>query len=210
MADITTLIDVARGEQPADLLLKNCRVVNTFSGEIKKENLAISQGRILGFGEYNAKNKIDLREQLIAPAFIDGHVHIESSMLSPEQFAAAIIKNGTTTIIADPHEIVNVLGLSGLELFLKRSKGLPVDIHFMMPSCVPATHLETSAHHISATDMKNWKYREEILGLGEMMNYPGVIFKDPGVLNKIRLFDNKIIDGHSPMLRIVCLSGGRY
>ena len=201
MQDIAQFISVAKGSVQADLLLENCNIVNLFSGVIKKENIAIFNGYIIGFGNYTAKKNIDMQGQFIAPGFIDGHVHIESSMLSPEQFAYSIIIKGTTTIIADPHEIVNVLGLEGLSLFIERSQNLPVDIYFMMPSCVPATHLETSAFNISSAEMAPWLENKRILGLGEMMNFPGVIYEDTDVLNKILLYKNKIIDGHAPLLR---------
>lgn len=200
MPDFSKLIAAAKGDIAADLLLKNCKIANLFSGKISTGNIAIYNGSIAGFGDYAAKQIIDIRGRLVAPGFIDGHVHIESSMLTPEHFAAAVITHGTTAIIADPHEIVNVLGLEGLNIFIERSRNLPVDIFFMMPSCIPATTMETAAVQIKAEDMKPWLNNKKILGLGEMMNFPGIINRDEGTLKKIDLYQHKLIDGHAPLL----------
>ncbi len=206
MPDLSKLIAAAKGDIDVDLLIRNCRIVNLFSGNIQKNNIAIHQGRIVGFGDYPAKKTINARERYLAPGFIDGHVHIESSMLSPAYFAEAVVKHGTTAVIADPHEIVNVLGLEGLQTFLDRTVSLPVDFYFMMPSCVPATHLETAAYKITAEAMKSFWSEDRIPGLGEMMNYPGVIHQDPATLDKIKLYQKKIIDGHAPLLKDKALS----
>jgi len=200
MPEISDPIVAAKGDVDVDLLISNCRIINLFSGTIKKDNIAIFKGQIVGFGDYPAKKIIDARERYVAPGFIDGHVHIESSMLNPVCFAEAIVRRGTTAVIADPHEIVNVLGLEGLQTFLDCTIDLPVDFYFMMPSCVPATHLETAAYNITAKTMQAFQSENRMLGLGEMMNYPGVINRDSATLEKIKLYQDKIIDGHSPLL----------
>ncbi len=200
MVTENNLIAAAKGDILADLLIKNCKIINTRSGQIKSTNLAIYNGKVVGFGNYHANKIINARGQYLAPGFIDGHVHIESSMLAPTHFAKAILAHGTTTIIADPHEIVNVMGLEGLDIFLRHSQTLPVDIFFMMPSCVPATTMETAAYKITTKKMKKYLDEDRILGLGEMMNFPGIINRHTDPLEKINLFRKKIIDGHAPLV----------
>lgn len=194
------LIQVARGEKKADLLLKNARIVNVFTGTISSGNVSIYNGRIAGIGDYEAKREIDLKESYLTPGFIDSHVHIESSMVSPEEFASIVIEHGTTTVVADPHEIANVAGKAGITYMLEASKNLPISIYFMLPSCVPATHLETSGATLSASDLKSLSKEKSILGLAEMMNFPGVLHCDPIVLEKLESFESKLIDGHAPGL----------
>ena len=193
------LIAVAKGEAPADLLLTNARIVNTFTAEIEKGNIAISQGRIAGIGDYSqAKQKIDLNGKYLAPGLINGHIHIESSMLHIAEYAKAIVPRGTSTIVTDLHEIANVAGLRGIRYLMDCARGLPLDCYFMAPSCVPATHLETAGAELGARELQialKWK---NVIGLGELMNFPGVLMRDPQVLKKVKLSKGKVIDGHAP------------
>lgn len=195
------LITKAKGVIDVELVLKNINIVNVFSGEIIKGNVAIDNGKIIGIGEYNGKEEIDLEGKYLAPGFIDSHVHIESSMSSPSQFAKVIVPRGVTTIIADPHEIGNVKGIDGIKYIIEDSKNVPLDVHIMLPSCVPSTSFENAGAILKADDLKELLEEETVIGLGEMMNYPGVIFLDDDVLNKLALFKDKVIDGHGPMIR---------
>jgi adenine deaminase len=199
--NLQELITAARGEITVDLLLKNCKVVNLLSAEIVPTDIAIHDGKIVGFGDYAAKETIDLKGLYAAPGLIDGHVHLESSMLSPLEFAKAVVPFGTTTVVADPHEIVNVMGLAGLQYILESTANLSLDVFVMLPSCVPATHLESSGAVVTAEEMAQWINHPRILGVGEMMNYPGVLFRDPQVLAKLALAGDKLIDGHAPLVR---------
>ncbi|MDD2498336.1 MAG: adenine deaminase [Desulfitobacteriaceae bacterium] len=198
------LIDTALGEIPASLLLKNAQVINVFSGEIVNTNVAVADSTIAGVGPYTEGEKIvDLKGRYLLPGLIDAHIHIESSLLTPANFTAAIVPHGTTTIIADPHEIANVAGLTGVEYMVNASRDLPLDVFFMMPSCVPATSLETSGAFLDANTIKEaFRLYPQSLGLAEMMNFPGVIFKNEDVLEKIRTAcnQNRLIDGHAPRL----------
>jgi adenine deaminase len=194
-------IQAARGEIPSDLVLKGGRVINVFSGEIQERDVAVSQGFIVGVGlSYRGKREVDVTGRWVSPGLIDGHLHIESSMLSPSRLAAALIPRGTTAIVADPHEIANVMGIAGIELMLNDSAHIPFDVYFMAPSCVPATHLETSGATLTASDLKGLLAEPRILGLAEMMNFPGVLAGDPQVLEKILLFQDMVMDGHAPMV----------
>jgi adenine deaminase len=193
-------IAVARGLRKADLVLKGGRIVNVFSGEIYRADVAIHKGTIVGLGEYEGKKVIDAASKLILPGLIDSHVHLESSMLTPAEFAKAILPNGTTAVVADPHEIANVLGKKGINYILKASEGLPLDFYFMLPSCVPATPLETSGAQLKTTDLMPFLKHGRVLGLAEMMNYPGALSGDAEVLLKLRNFSDQIIDGHAPGL----------
>jgi adenine deaminase len=194
-------IRVARREIPADLVLKQAKVLNLFSGTVKENDIAICDEWIAGIGpEYHGQTEIDLQGQWVVPGLIDGHMHIESSMLLPSHLAKELLPHGTTTIIADPHEIANVMGLAGMDLMLKNSQGIPFDIFFMAPSCVPATHLETSGARLNSAELAALKDKPRILGLAELMNYPGVLSGDIEVLEKIILFKDRIIDGHAPLL----------
>ena len=193
------LIAVARGDQPADLILANARVVNTFTGEIISGNVAICGDRIAGVGDYSeAKQTLDVSGKYLAPGFIDGHVHLESSMLDVGQYAQAVVPRGTSAIVTDLHEIANVCGLEGMRYVLDCIRKLPLDLFLMAPSCVPATHLETSGASISPEDIRQILRWRETIGLGEVMNFPGVIHGEPDVLRKIALSQGKIIDGHAP------------
>jgi adenine deaminase len=199
--EIASLIKVARGDEPAELLLKNARVVNVFSGEIEETGVAITHSRVVGLGnDYPAQRVVDLNGKYIAPGLIDAHVHIESAMVPPYEFARAVVPHGTTSIIIDPHEIANVLGVEGIEYMLEASKYTPFSVYVMVPSCVPATHLETNGGILRWSDLITFKNDPWVIGLGEMMNYPGVLFRDQEVLDKLRAFFNRRIDGHAPGL----------
>ncbi len=192
------LIRQARGDEPADLVLKGGKVINVFTKTIEVEDIAISDGIILGTGIYQGKREIDCSGLYISPGFIDGHVHIESSMLTPTGYAPLVMPWGTTSIIADCHEIANVKGIAGIEYMLASAKRTPLDVFMMIPSCVPATSFETAGAELKAEDIAKLKDRDQVLGLGEMMNYPGVIEGDDDVHDKLDAFSDRIIDGHAP------------
>lgn len=196
-------IDVAAGREKADIVLKNGKFVNVFTGEVSEGNIAICEDRVVGIGDYVGEQEIDIHGMTVLPGYIDGHVHIESSQLSPEEFASLIVPRGTTTIIADPHEITNVCGLAGVEYIVKASKNVPLDVKVQLPSCVPATPFETSGAILNGKDTEENIVREDIFGLGEFMNYPGVIYTDEDVLKKLSAAEKcgKIIDGHAPTLK---------
>ena len=196
---LAKLISVARGDAPADLLLKNVKIINTFVGIIEEGNVAIYGDRIAGIGNYQkAKKAIDLNGSYLAPGLIDGHTHIESSMLHPAQYAQAVVPRGTSVLVTDLHEITNVSGLEGIKFVMNWAQKVPIDMFFMAPSCVPATHMETSGAEIKAHDIKKILKMKNVIGLGEMMNFPGVISGDKQVLSKITAARGKIIDGHAP------------
>jgi adenine deaminase len=198
---LSDIIEVSKGRKLGDLLLKNCRVVNVFNETIEENDVLVQNGIIAGVGRYkSAREIIDVSGSFVSPSFIDSHLHIESSMLIPPEFAKSVIPLGTTTVVADPHEIANVSGISGLQFMINSSKNLPMDIFFMLSSCVPATSLETSGAHLYAEDLQMLKNNEKVLGLAELMNYQGVIAEDKEVLDKILMFRDRIIDGHSPGL----------
>jgi len=193
-------IEAARGDIPADLVLKGGEVINLFSCEILHTDVAVHDGMIVGLGEYEGLQNIDVQGRYVCPGFMDGHFHIESSMLSPEELARAVLPRGTTAIVADPHEIANVMGKEGIRYILKSSEDLPLDIYMMLPSCVPATDLETSGARLSAQELLAFKGQPRVLGLGEMMNYPGVIHGVDSVLEKIAAFNHSTKDGHAPLV----------
>ena len=199
---VNRLLSAARGQVPADLLVRGCRVINVLSGEIHEASVAVKDGVFLGFGDYEAVRTVDAGGRYLCPGLVEGHIHIESTLLDPVQFARVAAAHGTAVTVCDPHELANVLGLDGVRWLLEITRGLPVDIRCMMPSCVPATHLETSGASISAEDIRGMlvEYPERILGLAEMMNYPGVLFQDPAVLAKIAAADGRPVDGHAPGL----------
>ena len=194
------LIQVARGEIEVDLLLKDARVVNVYSGDIHPADVAIHHTRVVGLGDYRARRVIDLRGQYLCPGFIDGHIHLESSMLRVSEFARVVVPQGTTTVVCDPHEIANVLGLDGIRYILESAKYNPLSVYVMLPSCVPATDMETAGSKLSAEDLSAMLRSDWVLGLAEVMNYPGVIFRDWQVLQKIKEATGKPIDGHAPGL----------
>ncbi|GAB1409103.1 adenine deaminase [Desulfovibrionales bacterium] len=197
-----SLIAQARGLAPVDLLLRDCQVINVLSGEIHHAHVAVSDGVIIGFGDYAARTVVQARGRYLCPGLIEGHIHIESTMLDPVRFARAVAAHGTAVVVCDPHEIANVLGLSGIKWLLDITANLPVEIYCMMPSCVPATHLETAGATIQAEDIAFMlrTYPSRILGLAEMMNYPGVLSEDPSVMAKLRVAPGRPIDGHAPGL----------
>jgi adenine deaminase len=187
-------------EGRATYVIKNARVVNVFTNEIIEADVAIYEDTIIGVGSYSAEREYDAKGAYLCPGFIDSHVHIESSMVIPPSFARVIMPHGTTGIIADPHEIANVSGTAGIRAMYKFSEGLPLRVYFMMPSCVPATKFETSGAELLAEDMLPFTKKSRILGLGEVMDYVSVINADKDMLDKIRLFDGRPIDGHAPLV----------
>jgi len=199
--ELARMIEVARGEREADLLLKNGKVINVFSGEIYPADVAIYKGKVIGLGNgYHAKNEMDISGEYLSPGFIDGHIHLESSMVKVSEFARTVVPMGTTSVIIDPHEIANVFGLEGIRYMLKSSKYNPLNIFMMLPSCVPASSLGTSGAILNITDLYHLLKEKWVLGLGEMMNFPGVLNKVPEVLDKITIAAHKCIDGHAPNL----------
>lgn len=194
------IIIKAKGAKNSELVLKNANIINVFSGEIIKGDVAIDNGRIVGIGEYKGENEIDLEDKYLSPGFIDSHVHIESSMSSPSQFAKVIVPRGVTTIIADPHEIANVKGIEGIKYIIEDSKNVPLDVQVMLPSCVPSTNFENAGAILEAKELRDLIDEDNVIGLGEVMNYPGVISADDNVLDKLVLFNDMIIDGHGPMI----------
>jgi len=200
MVPLKERIRIAAGEGKADLLIKNGRVINVFSGEIEKKDVAIFGGLVIGFGDYRAKKIIDVKGDFLCPGLIDGHVHIESSMVTIPEFARAVLPNGTTTVVIDPHEIANVLGQKGIRFMAESARGIPFNVFVMIPSCVPATHMETSGTTLKAADLRPLLKEPWAVGLAEMMNFPGVISRDPEVLKKIEVAEGKRVDGHAPML----------
>lgn len=201
MRNVQQKLSIARGERPAELLFKNARVVNVFSGEIHQTNVAVEDGRIVGFGDYRARKVINLRGAYLAPSLIDGHFHVESSMLTAPEFARAVVPHGTGAVVIDPHEYANVLGLDGIRYVLESTKNLPVDFFVMLPSCVPATHLETAGARITADDLRLMIGDDRVAGVAELMNYPGVFLGAKSELAKIEAGKGKCIDGHAPGLR---------
>jgi adenine deaminase len=197
-ARLAGLIEVAAGRRPADLCIKGCRLVNVFNAEIEQADLALYDGLIAGIGRYETGKTIDGDGMFVSPGFIDGHIHIESSLLSPANFCAAVVPWGTSAVVADPHEIANVLGLAGIGYFVRCGQNLPLDIFINLPSCVPASPLETSGANLRGADLLSMLPQENMPGLGEMMNFPGVIGANPEVLDKLLLFQESIIDGHCP------------
>jgi adenine deaminase len=194
------LIEVARGDAPADLVLENARLVNVRSGEVHDADIAIHGGRIAGFGEYEAKRTIDLKGAYVCPGLIDAHVHIESSMVSVPEFARAVVPCGTTAVVTDPHEIANVLGVPGIRYMLDSAEGLPLHVFVMASSCVPATHMETAGAKLEAADLEGLFEHPRVIGLAEVMNFPGVFLGLPEVLAKIEAAGDRPVDGHAPGL----------
>ena len=187
------LSDIALGNKKASLVLKNCRIIDVFSHGIEENDIAIHDGIIIGIGKYEGEKEIDLNGKYVSPGFIDGHVHIESSMLTPSEFSKLVIPKGTTRIIADPHEIANVKGIKGLGFMHKSSLDTPLKVHIMIPSCVPATYYETSGSTIDSEDIYSLKDRQGILGLGEVMDYPGVIHGEKSIIEKLTIMEDHII-----------------
>lgn len=198
--ELAQIIKIARGDQPADTLLKNAKVLNVFTGEIIDTHIAITHSRIVGLGDYEAQQIVDLEGRYVAPGLIDSHVHIESSMVPPPEFARAVVPRGTTTVITDPHEIANVLGLEGVRYMLEMAKYNPLSVYVNAPSCVPSTRMETTGASLEWYDLEPLQQEEYVIGLAEVMNFPGVVYGDEGVLNKISSFRKAVKDGHCPGL----------
>ena len=199
MHGLSRRLRVARGDEPAELVLTGGRVANVYTGEWQETDVALCDGVIVGLGDY-AGPELSVADRFILPGFIDGHLHLESSMLTLRELSQALLPLGTTTVVADPHEIANVWGTVGLDYLLDSSEGLPVDFFFMLPPCVPATPLETSGAGLEADDLEPYLRHPRVLGLAEVMNFPGVVAGDPGLLAKIGLFPKGPLDGHAPLL----------
>ena len=200
MASLREKIRIASGDGMADLLIKDGRVVDVFSGQIEKKDVAIFAGVIVGFGDYQAKKIVDVKGDFLCPGLIDGHVHVESSMVTIPEFARAVLPNGTTSVVIDPHEIANVHGREGIRFMAESARGIPLNVFIMLPSCVPATNMETSGATLKASALRPLFKEPWAIGLAEMMNFPGVIFRDSEVLKKIEIAKGRPIDGHAPML----------
>jgi adenine deaminase len=198
---IKEFIQAARGQIKATLVIKNARVINVFSGQIEETDVAVYRDIIVGLGaNYRGEEETDAKGLYLAPGFIDGHVHIESSMVEVPQYARAVVPLGTTSVIADPHEIANVFGYEGIRYMMDASKYNPLNVFFMLSSCVPASPLETAGSELRAFDLFPFLREKWVLGLGEVMNYPGVLNADPNVLDKIKIVPDKRVDGHAPGL----------
>lgn len=197
---LTHRIAVAAGKAPADLVLANARVVSVLADRIVKTNVAIADGVIAGFGEYKAHKTIDVQGRYLSSGLIDSHLHIESTLLTPAEFARVVVPRGTTTVVADPHEIANVMGEKGVRWMLAASEGLPLDVELTLPSCVPASRFESSAVQLTAAKLARLSKLSRIIGIGEVMDFPGVIAGRPDLLAKIRLIPGMRVDGHAPGL----------
>ena len=196
------IIDVAAGREQADLVLKNATYVNVFSGELDTCDIAVAEGLIVGMGSYSGREEADMTGRIVCPGFIDAHIHLESSLVSPGEFARAVIPHGTTTVITDPHEITNVMGTDGIDYMLAATEGLPVDVRFMIPSCVPASPMDESGANLDYRDIDSFFEHPRVQGLAEMMNFPGIIAADSSTVAKIVASQahHKKIDGHAPGL----------
>jgi adenine deaminase len=201
MRELQRKLSIARGERPAERLFKNANLINVLSGEIYRAHVAVDDGRVVGVGDYKGKQVIDLKGAYLAPSLIDGHFHVESSMLTTREFARAVVPHGTGAAVIDPHEYANVLGLDGIRYVLESSRNLPVDFFIMLPSCVPATPLETAGARVTAEDLALMIGDDRIAGVAELMNYPGVYMGAESELAKIEAGKGKNIDGHAPGLR---------
>src|SRR5438309_3384413 len=201
MRQIEHKLAVARGEKPAQKLFQNAEVVNVFSGEIHAANVAVDDGRVIGFGDYDANEIVDLAGAYLAPSLIEGHFHVESTMVTIPELVRAVAPHGTGAMVIDPHEYANVLGMDGIRYVLLTSKKLPIDFFTRLPSCIPATHLETAGARFTAYDLALMIADDRIAGVAELMNYPGVFLGMESELAKIEAGKGKVIDGHAPGLR---------
>ncbi|MBE0691250.1 MAG: adenine deaminase [Anaerolineae bacterium] len=193
------LLAAARGDKPAHLALRNARLINVWSGEIYTTDIIIHQGQIAALGAgYAAEHEIDLGGRYVCPGFIDAHAHIESTLMTPPEYARAVVPRGVTSVVTDPHEIANVMGVPGIRYMLDRAKYGPMNIYANAPSCVPATHMETSGARLEAEDLEPLLDHGWVIGLAEVMNYPGVIYGDEGMLDKLEAFKDRVRDGHAP------------
>lgn len=197
------IIDVAAGREKADLVLKNATYVNVFSNELCHDDIAVAEGLIVGMGQYDGIVEVDVSDQIVLPGFLDAHIHLESSLVSPTEFAKAVLPHGTTTVITDPHEITNVMGTDGIDYMLQATEDLPVDVRFMLPSCVPSTPLDESGAILDYRAIDSFYDHPRVQGLAEMMNSYGVIHNDKEVVSKIVAAQahHKKIDGHAPGLQ---------
>ena len=197
------IIDVAAGREKADLVLKNATFVNVFSGELDTCDIAVAEGLIVGLGTYQGREEVDMTGKIVCPGFIDAHIHLESSLVSPAEFARAVIPHGTTTVITDPHEITNVMGTDGIDYMIADTEELPVDVRFMIPSCVPASPMDESGSNLDYRDIDSFFEHPRVQGLAEMMNFPGILSADSATVAKIVASQahHKKIDGHAPGLR---------
>src|SRR6476660_6662520 len=193
MRNLEEKLSIARGERPAELIFKNANLVNVLSGEIYQTHIAVQDRRVIGAGDYQGNKVIDLNGSYLAPSLIDGHFHVESSMLTMPEFARAVVPHGTGAVVIDPHEYANVLGLDGIRYVLESSKSLPLDFFIMLPSCVPATSLETAGARITADDLKLMIGHERVAGVAELMNFPGVYLGAKSELAKIEAGKGKCI-----------------
>lgn len=201
LVKIQKRLSAARGDTPADLLLRDVRLVNVLNNRIEDTNVAIFDGIIIGFGDYQAREVFDLDGAYLAPGLIESHIHIESSKLTPDRFSETVLPHGTTTVIADPHEIANVLGIEGIKLMMRSSRNSTIDVFYMLPSCVPATDMETSGAILTADDLEPLLQESDVIGIGELMNYPGAFLGDAQVLKKALLVGRScMVDGHAPGL----------
>jgi adenine deaminase len=194
-------IDLAAGRDQVELVLKNCKIVNVFTHKLVEGNIGIDSGKIIGIGDYRGLTEIDMKGKIVAPGLIDSHEHLESAMVTPAQMSRVVIPRGTTTIIADPHEIANVCGIKGIEFMMDSADNTPLNVFFMLPSCVPATEFETSGAILKAEDLQPLMSRKNVLGLGELMDFPGVIHGREDVIDKMMIAQDKIIDGHGPVIQ---------
>jgi adenine deaminase len=197
--DLRSFLPVARGDEPADLVLRNGRVINVFTAEIIRADVAIADDTIVGVGSgYEAREAVDIGGRYVCPGLVDSHVHIESAMLTPPQFARAVVPRGTTTAVTDPHEIANVAGVDGIQYMLDASEGLPLTVYVNLPSCVPATHMSTAGAELTADDLVALADLRRVIGLAEFMNVPGAVLGLPGAIEKLLAFQGRVIDGHAP------------
>ena len=197
------IVEVATGRKKADLVLKNATYVNVFSNELCQGDIAVAKGQIVGMGSYEGENEVDVSGKIVCPGFIDAHIHLESSLVSPREFAKAVMPHGTTTVITDPHEITNVMGTDGIDYMLQATEGLPIDVRFMLPSCVPATPLDEAGANLDYRAIDSFYDHPRVQGLAEMMNFVGVIGGDTEVISKIVAAQahHKKIDGHAPFIQ---------
>ncbi|MCC6450774.1 MAG: adenine deaminase [Candidatus Aureabacteria bacterium] len=200
MERLDRMIRVARGKAKADVVLRNGRVVNVYTGECVETDVAILGDRIVGLGSYRGAKEYDVAGRFVAPGFIDAHIHLESAMVTVPEFARVVVPMGTTSVVSDPHEIANVMGLEGINYMIRSSKYNPLNVFVMVPSCVPSSPLETPGAVLRATDILFFLNQEWVLGLAEMMDYPGLLACDPAILDKVRIAGRRIIDGHAPGL----------
>ena len=196
------IIAAAAGREPADLVLKDATFVNVFSNELSTMDIAVAEGLIVGMGSYQGRSEVDCTGKIVLPGFLDAHIHLESSLVSPTEFVKAVLPHGTTTVVTDPHEIANVMGTDGIEYMLQATENLPVDVRFMLPSCVPATPLDESGANLDYRAIDSFYDHPRVQGLAEMMNFVGIINGDSQVVEKIVASQahHKKIDGHAPGL----------